>query len=78
MKNTWQGYGLAVCVSFLLGGGSSLLYSNSKISAVQADMEEKVEKLEQRLDRDRELFQDMAKGIVRLEEQVKYIRERLE
>ena len=78
MKNTWQGYAVAVLVSLILGSTGSYLMSSSRIDEVEEDLETAIEKVEVREQKNFEMLLDMAKTLVRLEEQIKYLRESLD
>lgn len=78
MKDSWKGYALATLTAFLLGGGASSLYNSSALADLREEHKEDVEKLESEQAMDLNIMLEMAQGIARLEEQVKYIKEKLD
>jgi len=52
--------------------------SNSRINEVEDDLEAAIEKVEVREQKNFEMLLDMAKTLVRLEEQIKYLNETLD
>ena len=71
MKNTWQGYAVAVLVSLMMGSGGSYLLSSSRIDELEDRLNaEQIEDFEVQL--------RIIEALTRLEEQVKYIREELD
>jgi hypothetical protein len=78
VEQSWQRWALGITVGILLGGGSSAIYGNSQMKAAEERLEEKIEALEVKSDHRYELLLDMSKGIVRLEEQLKHLTEKVD
>jgi hypothetical protein len=78
MKNTWQGYIVAILTSLILGGGGTFLLNNSRISAMERTFSEEIVSLKIKDEKNFEIIIEMAKGIVRIEEQVKYMQKVLD
>jgi hypothetical protein len=78
MKNTWQGYALASITAFLLGGGTSVIYSSGQLDELEAQHKEDIAKIEAEQKDDTDTLLRIAEGVIRLEEAVKNLERRLD
>ncbi len=78
VKPSWQGYAVAVLTSLMLGGGGTFLVATAKIAHVKDELTEDIKEVSERTKDFRAVQIAILQSLVRLEEQVKYLREELD
>jgi hypothetical protein len=78
MKDTWKGYALAAITAFLLGGGSSMVYSNAKVDEAVTEMDERMDAVEVREQKNFEILMEIAQTLAEVKVELRYLKEQLD
>ena len=78
MKDNWKGFALTLCVGLILGGGVTAAIGETNLRAESARINKRIDKVEADEQKTFEAVYELTLGMVRMEEQLKRVNEKLD